>query len=136
MSETSVNNNDNEKSSLSNLKPFKKGQLSSEEAKKRGSIGGKKSALSRQRSKLFKDVFTTLWDVEVTDKEHGLINYGQMAALQVFRKAVNDKDLEAFKIVRDTLGQKPSDKTEVKLFSFKNFLEQISDEDIDNKNLE
>ena len=49
-----------------NLKPIKKGELSSEEAKKRGSNGGKKSAKVKKQKKLFKEIFIELlsYDIE------------------------------------------------------------------------
>jgi hypothetical protein len=57
---------------LGNLKPFQKGQLSSEEAVKRGSNGGKKSAEARKTKKLFSDIFGALLELEVSDEKNGL----------------------------------------------------------------
>ena len=39
---------------IENLKPIKKGELSKEEAKKRGSNGGKASVEARREQKIFK----------------------------------------------------------------------------------
>ena len=52
-----------------NLKPIKKGQLSKEEAKRRGSKGGKKSAEVRKARKTFsEDLIEALSDGETQKK--------------------------------------------------------------------
>jgi hypothetical protein len=91
---------------LNNLKPFQKGQLTSEEAKARGHNGGKKSAEARKTKKLFLEIFDNLLDLEVYDEKNGLITSKQKLALEVIKKATKG-DLEAFKIVRDTIGEAP-----------------------------
>jgi len=83
-----------------NLKPIRKGDLSKDELKKRQSNGGKKSAQVRRENKLIKDrilerMGETDWDAMID----GLIN----------RAIESDK---AFEILRDTIGQKPTEKIE------------------------
>lgn len=82
-----------------NLKPIRKGDLSSEELKKRQSNGGKKSAEARREKRLIKDrilerMGESDWDAMID----GLIG----------RAIESDK---AFEILRDTIGEKPIDKT-------------------------
>jgi hypothetical protein len=95
---------------LNNLKPFQKGQLSSEEAVKRGSNGGKKSAEVRRTRHLFSNMFNNLLELEVPDEKNGLITTKQKIAVEIVRKAQKG-DLDAFKIIRDSIGETP--KTEI-----------------------
>ena len=86
-----------------NLKPIRKGELTKEEAKKRGSNGGKKSAQARAEKKLIKD--RILERMNATDWEEyidGIIK----------RAKENKADAE---FLRDTIGEKPAEKHEVKL---------------------
>lgn len=87
-----------------NLKPIKKGQLTSEEAKRRGSKGGKKSAEVRKARKTFsEDLLEALNDGETQKK---VLN----ALLTQCKKG----NVRAFEILRDTIGEKPIDRQEVK----------------------
>lgn len=84
-----------------NLKPIRKGDLSSEELKKRQSNGGKKSAQARAEKKLIKDrilerMNATDWD-EYID---GIIE----------RAKESKADAE---FLRDTIGEKPVEKQEI-----------------------
>jgi hypothetical protein len=84
-----------------NLKPIRKGELTKEEAKRRGSNGGKKSAKTRRENKLIKDrILERMGETDWDDMIDGLIK----------RAKEGDK---AFEILRDTIGQKPSDVIEV-----------------------
>lgn len=98
-----------------NLKPIKKGQLSREELKKRQSNGGKKSVQVRREKKLMRQV--------AEEKLLKLLPCGktfQEAALDELEKLVltgitPPKDLIAIlEFLRDTAGQKPTDKVEAK----------------------
>lgn len=87
-----------------NLKPIKKGQLSKEEAKRRGSKGGIKSAEVRKARKTFsEDLLAALNDGETQEK---VLN----ALLTQCKKG----NVRAFEILRDTIGEKPIDRQEVK----------------------
>lgn len=84
-----------------NLKPIRKGQLSKEEAKRRGSNGGKKSVQARAEKKLIKDRILERmgaddWDAYID----GIIE----------RAKDNKADAE---FLRDTIGEKPIDKLAV-----------------------
>lgn len=82
-----------------NIEPykFKKGDLSSEEAARRGSLGGKESVKARKENKLIKDrilerMGESDWDVMIDN----LIARAQ-------------EDTKSFETLRDTIGQKPKD---------------------------
>jgi len=80
-----------------NLIPIRKGELSSEEAKRRGSLGGVRSGEVRRENKLIKDrilerMGETDWDVMIDN----LIARAQ-------------EDTKSFETLRDTIGQKPKD---------------------------
>ena len=83
-----------------NLVPIKKGELSSEEAKRRGSAGGKKSAQVRRENKLIKD--RILERMGESDWDTLIDNLIERASV----------DTKSFEVLRDTIGQKPTDKIE------------------------
>lgn len=105
-----------------NLKPIKKGELTSEEAKKRGSNGGKKSAKVRKQKKLFKEIFIELlsYDIEkFTTNEELLekleeinplfahkIDVKTVISAQVLKKAING-DLAAISMLKAQIGEEP-----------------------------
>lgn len=84
-----------------NLKPIKKGELSSEEAKRRGSNGGKKSAQKRKEIKLIKDRIL---------ERMGESDWDQMIDNLIARAT---DDTKSFETLRDTIGQKPVEKVVV-----------------------
>ncbi len=86
-----------------NLKPIRKGELTKEEAKKRGSNGGKKSAQARAEKKLIKD--RILERMNATDWEEYIDG--------IIERAKESKADAEF--LRDTIGEKPAEKHEVKL---------------------
>lgn len=84
-----------------NLKPIRKGDLSKEELKKRQSNGGKKSAQARREKKLIRErILERMGEKDWDEMIDGLIG----------RAMESDK---AFEILRDTIGQKPTDKVEL-----------------------
>ena len=105
-----------------NLKPIKKGELTKEEAKKRGSNGGKKSAKVRKQKKLFKEIFIELlsYDIEkFTTNEKLLeklaeinplfahkIDVKTVISAQVLKKAING-DLAAISMLKAQIGEEP-----------------------------
>lgn len=108
-----------------NLKPIKKGELSSEEAKKRGSIGGKKSVEKRREKKELKEIFSTFLAMNATDNMKAKVldvfpqleneNLSMKATLVgVMIKKILEGDVKAFELMRDTIGEKPIDKAEIK----------------------
>lgn len=85
---------------IDNLKPYKKGELSSEEAKKRGSKGGKKSVESRRARKTLKEELELLLSMD--DSQNKI-------SLALIDKAIKG-DIKAFEVIRDTIGEKPTEK--------------------------
>jgi len=95
-----------------------------DEQRKVAAMGGKASGEARKRRKTFKDVFTSLLECDVSkdalEPLQGVIKseYGdkitadQAMALAQIVKAVNG-DTKAFEVIRDTIGEKPTDKTEL-----------------------
>lgn len=113
---------------VQNLKPIQKGQLSKDEAKRRGSLGGKKCAQVKREKKLFKDIFLDLlnYDIEkFTTNEELLEKISQINPLfsqnidvktvisaQIIKKAVSG-DLSAISMLREQIGEAPASKHEL-----------------------
>jgi predicted CopG family antitoxin len=81
-----------------NLKPIT--SLSKEEAKRRGSIGGKASVEARREKKLFKEEIL---------KRMGEKDWNDIVDKLIERAKKNDK---SFEVLRDTIGQKPKEEVE------------------------
>ena len=92
---------------LENLKPIKKGELSRDEAVKRGSNGGKASGKARREKKLLRETLIELLEME---NKKGVT--GQESICCALFKRANTGDTKAFEIIRDTIGQKPVEKIE------------------------
>lgn len=86
-----------------NLKPIRKGDLTKEELKKRQSNGGKKSAQARRENKLIKDRIL---------ERMGESDWDTMIDNLIGRAMETDK---AFELLRDTVGQKPSEKVDLSI---------------------
>ncbi|MEG0790986.1 MAG: hypothetical protein RSG23_05105 [Gordonibacter sp.] len=106
-----------------NLRPYKKGELSSEEAKKRGSKGGKASVKVRREKKAMQELVKWVMELPVKDadldeitcisKTKGKnVTVAEAAILQQAVKAVNGS-LQALQFLRDTAGEKPVERMEV-----------------------
>ena len=97
-----------------NLKPIK--TLSKEEAKKRGSKGGKKSGEVRRQKRLLKDCMIELLELPVTDTKSwnklsklGIdiekIDNRALLVVSLFKKAVDFGDVQAFKEIKNLIGE-------------------------------
>ena len=86
----------------SNLKPVR----SKEEARERGKAGGIKSGEVRRERKAFKEALLLALTTKKNDKT--IQDIGIDALMERYMIG----DLEAFKVVRDTVGEKPTDKVE------------------------
>lgn len=105
-----------------NLKPIKKGELTKEEAKRRGSNGGKKSAENKRQKKMFKDIFIELlsYDIEKFTTNDDIleklaeinplfsskIDVKTVIAAQVIKRAING-DLTAISMLKTQIGEDP-----------------------------
>lgn len=102
---------------------FKKGQLSHEEAAKRGRKGGIRSGQVRKELKTCREILLMMSNytpnedtVESLRKifpglEEKYLTYKTVMTLKQLEKALRG-DTEAFKVCRDTMGEKPTDKVE------------------------
>ena len=100
-----------------NLKPIKKGELSREEAKKRGRAGGIKSGESRREKKMFK---------EAIEKQLGQSIDGMIKSMIDQAKKGN---VQAITFLRDTIGEKPTDKVEADVNSDITINIELSDDE-------
>lgn len=100
-----------------NLKPIKKGELSREEAKKRGRAGGIKSGEARREKKMFK---------EAIEKQLGQSIDGMIKSMIDQAKKGN---VQAITFLRDTIGEKPTDKVEADVNSDITINIELSDDE-------
>lgn len=110
---------------IKNLKPFKKGQISREQAVINGRKGGIRAAQVKKERKTCKEIllmiseFTPKTEVVESLKKifpelkNDDITYKTVMTLKQMEKALKG-DTEAFKVCRDTMGEKPTDKVEQK----------------------
>lgn len=85
-----------------NLKPIKKGELSKEEAKKRGRKGGIASGKSRAIAKTFREMINeTITDDDLKKMINTMVKQAQKG------------NTKAFEILRDTRGEKPKEEMNI-----------------------
>lgn len=89
----------------------------SEEAKKRGSAGGKKSGKARRNKAMLRDCLQILMEQKIINPENGKkITGAEQLSVNLWSKALSEEDTakaaRAFEVLRDTAGQKPVDKIE------------------------
>ncbi len=94
-----------------NLQPIQKGQLSREEAKTRGSKGGKKSGEVRRAKKTMREMLEYLLEKEITNNKGEKATTLEAISVRLIKKAMTG-DVRAFEVVRDTIGQKPTEKVD------------------------
>lgn len=94
-----------------NLKKFKKGDVSHEEAVRRGSLGGKARAKKIKERKTMKEMLEILLDKEITNNKGETATTLEAISVSLIKKAMSG-DVRAFEVLRDTIGQKPTDKVE------------------------
>lgn len=112
-----------------NLKPIEKGGLSTEEAKRRGSKGGKASVESRRRKKSMRESFETLFAMQAPEKyvkafkKQGMdvpddLTTEQALTLSMTAKAIAG-DARMVSLIMDIMGEKHSDKLREKELELK-----------------
>lgn len=92
-----------------NLKPIKKGELSKEEAKKRGSAGGKKSVETRRAKKSMKEMLDYLLEKEIANKQGDKAITKEAITAALINQALKG-NVKAYEVIRDTIGEKPENK--------------------------
>lgn len=106
-----------------NLKPKKKGDLSKEEAKRLGSMGGKASVESRRKKKYLRSLVELFGDLPAPDRvrkvmsdlgisDKNLRTNDMAIVVGLFQKAIKG-DVFAFNAIRDIRGEKPVDETKL-----------------------
>lgn len=114
------------KATVSNLKI-----LTPEQAREYGKKGGEMSAQSYKRRKAFKEVFATLLDMKVTPEQakkldrivqeiNKDISVAEAIAIAQVHKAIRG-DTPAAIFVRDTVGDKPTDRVEQQIIGVSKF---------------
>lgn len=94
-----------------NLRPIKKGGLSKEEAKRRGRKGGKASGAKRKQLKTLADELRGLLQRDIVTVKGQQMNTQEAISTALINAALHG-DVKAFNAIRDTLGQKPTEKVE------------------------
>lgn len=93
---------------------------STEEAREKGKKGGLKSAEARRKKKTFQEVFSAIMQMEIEPTEDSAaelckkfskysLTYQDAIALMITQKAAGG-NLSAAEYIRDTLGEKPTEK--------------------------
>ena len=80
---------------------------SKHEASERGKIGGKKSGEARRQKKALRERLAALLETK-----HGDMDMADALALALIEKGLTG-DVRAFEVIRDTIGEKPTDKEEL-----------------------
>lgn len=95
---------------VKNLIPYTSEQ-SREEASKNGRKGGEASGKARRAKKSLREALQALLDTTILDEKTGIEMTGTEAvAVKLFQRFLQDGDLKAFELIRDTSGQKPVEK--------------------------
>lgn len=89
-------------SNIENLKP-----LSTEKAREIGKKGGKASAEAKKKRKAFKESLLLALETKKDDKTI------QDIGIESLMKKYMIGDIEAFRVIRDTIGEKPTDKVNI-----------------------
>ncbi len=76
------------------------------------SKGGQNSAEARRRKRDIRLALETLLEKDISDKNGNVMTTTEAIALKQIEKALKG-DTKAFEVVRDTVGQKPTDKIDV-----------------------
>ena len=84
---------------------------STEEAKRKGSAGGKKSGQARRNKAMLRDCLNVLLEKKIEGKDGKKYTGAEALSIEIFQKAMAG-DTKAWELLRDTAGQKPVDKIE------------------------
>lgn len=91
-----------------NLKPVR----SKEEARERGSNGGKKSGEKRRELKTMREMLNYLLTKEIENKKGEKATTLEAVMVAQIKEALKG-NTRAIEFIRDTIGQKPSEKLDV-----------------------
>lgn len=116
------------KYNLKNLKPYNpnyKNTLTTEEAQKRGRLGAAKSAEVRRAKKTMKETLDAILsreispevlenngiDIQALNGDHSALN---VLLTQIVAEGIANRDFRAAAFIRDTIGEQPITKQEIK----------------------
>lgn len=100
---------------VDNLRPVQ----TNEEARERGRAGGIASGIARRERRSFREELVALLSKGNTQEK---------ISLAVLDKALNG-DIKAFEVLRDTIGEKPVEKSQSEVnVSYENLIREIEDE--------
>jgi hypothetical protein len=91
-----------------NLKPIQ----SEKEAREKGKNGGIKSGEVRRAKKTMKQMLDYLLEKEITNKQGEKATTQEAISVSLIKQALNG-NVKAFEVIRDTIGEKPTDKHEL-----------------------
>ncbi len=94
------------KYNMENLKPFN--TLTKSEQRDLSSKGGKASGEARREKKRFKELLEMVLSMQNKDTKN---TYDYDITISMVKKAIKGSE-RAFELIRDTIGEKPIDKTE------------------------
>lgn len=94
-----------------NLKPFTSEQ-SREKAAANGKKGGIASGKAKRKRKAFKEALKIALSTVVNDETNATV---QDKGIEALMSKFMAGDIKAFEVVRDTVGEKPTEKQEVKV---------------------
>lgn len=93
-----------------NLKKYKKGDVTHEEAVKRGRLGGRRSAIARKERKLLKEVAAEHLLMKMSNGKSVQENLFLKAEKLAFENSRLSEVIKFIELLRDTSGQKPVEK--------------------------
>ena len=82
-------------------------RLTSNEARENGKIGGIKSGEIRREKRKLKEELLFLLDCKIDN-----VTIREKICVALIQKALNG-DIKAFEVIRDTIGEKPTNKTDI-----------------------
>ena len=98
---------------IKNLKPNTRENRTKEEQKKIATKGGIASGKARRKKKTLRQCLEILLEKTLKDKKGIEMTGAEAVSLKVFEKALKG-DIRAFEVIRDTAGQKPVEKVQMK----------------------
>ena len=97
------------KKSLQNLRKYS--ELTTEEIKTMSSNGGKKGAETKRKRKALREELLALLSAKVVNDDGKKETMQKKISVALINKAIAG-DTKAFEVIRDTIGEKPTDKIE------------------------
>ena len=91
-----------------NLQPIR----TEKEARKKGQNGGIKSGEVRRAKKTMKEMLDYLLEKEISNKNGEKASTQEAITIALIKQALNG-NVKAFEVIRDTIGEKPTEKQEI-----------------------